>query len=332
MGKSESLKHWTWEYKKNPINRMEILVALKDNKIIGHYAVNPMKMKIGNKFYLVALSLDTMTHNNFRGRNIFPKLASNLYNELGKTGIPITYGFPNSMSINGFIKKLNWFNISEVPIYIRPLNFRSIVYKFINKKYLSIILGFFLNYLYNISFKTKKISKTIKIEKLNTFSEDFDNLWEKVKSEISIGLVRNKIYLNWRYFQKPEENYQVFALKQNEHLRGYIVLKIEARFGLKIVLIMDVLTDPSNLLYQNSLIKFAIHYFNKKKADIISIVMFSHSRYYYSLRKFRFIKTPKRFFPEEIHFGCRLNNKDIAKNFIKDSKNWYITWGDTDVV
>ena len=34
MGKTESIKHWNWEYINNPIDRIEILLAIYDNKII----------------------------------------------------------------------------------------------------------------------------------------------------------------------------------------------------------------------------------------------------------------------------------------------------------
>ena len=137
MGKSECIKHWKWEYKNDLIKRIEILLAFDNNKIIGHYAVIPIRMKIKNENYMISLSLDTMTHIDYRGQGIFTKLASKLYTNLGKSGIPITYGFPNALSILGFVNKLNWFEISDVPIYIRPLNFSTLLNNYIKIKMLS---------------------------------------------------------------------------------------------------------------------------------------------------------------------------------------------------
>ena len=77
---------------------------------------------------------------------------------------------------------------------------------------------------------------------------------------------------------------------------------------------------------------YAISYFNKKKVDIISIIMNPNFRYYKSLKKQKFLKLLRRFLPEAIYFGARLNNSKFYIQFIKNPINWYITWGDTDVV
>lgn len=167
---------------------------------------------------------------------------------------------------------------------------------------------------------------------LEKVDKSFDDLWELSKDEIIIGVICDSKYLNWRYFQKPEEEYIVFAIKDKDNLKGYIVLKIEKRFNLKVGLIMDILTDPSNISYQNYLINYAIFYFKNKKVDIISAIMFPHWRYFRSFKRKHFIKMVKIFFPEKIYFGARINNDKIEIQLVKEPKNWYLTWGDTDVV
>jgi len=332
MGKTESIKHWNWEYKLNPNKRIEIFLAFHNDKIIGQYAVIPVKMKIGNKDYITSLSLDTMTHKDYIGKSIFPTLAKKLYIDIGKNGIPITYGFPNTLSYHTFMNKLDWFEISDVPIYIRPLNFASLVDHYLKIKFLSKILGIFIDFFFNFTLKKKKIEKNLKIKKINEFGKEFDDLWKLTKKEMPICIVRDSKYLNWRYFEKPEEKYDVFAIRKDAKLKGYIILKIEERYDLKIGLILDILTNCSNMNYQDYLINYAISYFNKRKVDIISIIMNPNFRYYKSLKKQKFLKLLRRFLPEAIYFGARLNNSKFYIQFIKNPINWYITWGDTDVV
>ena len=60
--------------------------------------------------------------------------------------------------------------------------------------------------------------------------------------------------------------------------------------------------------------------------------MFPHWRYYKSLMKNKFFKIIKILFPEEVYFGVRENSEIIDFKLIKNPKNWYLTWGDTDVV
>lgn len=332
MGKTESIKHWNWKYKNNPNDQIEILLAINENKIVGHYAVIPVKMKIRDEIHVTSLSLDTITHKSYRGKGIFPTLATKLYKDLGETGIPITYGFPNTNSIKPIIKKCGWIEISDLPIYILPLNFITLSNRYLKIKFLSNIIGSILNFLYNSFLKKYKIPNKINIEKIKQFDKSFDDLWELIKDEIIIGVIRNSEYLNWRYFKKPEGDYIVFAIKVNDVLKGYIILKIEERFNLKIGLIIDIITDPSNIAYQVYLINHAIFYLKKKNVDLISAIMFPHWRYYKSLKRNRFIKMIKIIFPEEVHFGARKNNDKFDFQIIKNPKNWYLTWGDTDVV
>lgn len=332
MGKTENIKHWKWEYKNNPNDRLEIILAVDENKIVGHYAVIPVRMKIGNKEYTTSLSLDTMTRRNYRGQGLFPTLATELYNNIGKNGIPITYGFPNAFSIRGFIKKLDWFEISDLPIYIRPMNFALLFKQFLKTKFLSIIIGTLINFFFNLFLNKKKPPNNIKIERIMKFNKDFDDLWDVNKNMITVGVIRDSRYLNWRYFQKPEDEYVVFTIKNYKKLKGYIILKIEEKFNLKIGLIMDILTDPSCEAYHEYLINHALFFFKKKKVGIISIIMFPQWRFYKSLKRNLFMKMLKIFFPEEIYFGARKNNDELDIQLVEDPNNWYLTWGDTDVV
>ena len=332
MGKTESIKHWNWEYKNNPNNRIEILLAIDENRIIGHYSVIPIKMKIIEDYYIASFSLDTMTHSEYRGQGIFPTLANKLYNDLGETGIPFTYGFPNNNSIKPFVKKCGWYEISNVPIYILPQNINKLAARYLKSEFFSNFIGGIFNFIFNLLWKEKNLPNRIVIEEINKFDKNFDDLWESVKDEIIISVVRNCEYLNWRYFRKPEDNYVVNAIYYNNNLKGYIVLKIEERFDLTIGLVVDIITDPSNIVYQHYLIKHAILYFKNNKVDIISVIMFPHWRYYKSLIRNKFVKIIKILFPEEVHFGVRKNSETIDFQSIKNPKNWYLTWGDTDVV
>lgn len=331
MGRTESINHWNWEYKNNPNNKLEILLATDKNKIVGHYAVIPMKMKIEANDYLTTLSLDTMMHKDYRGQGMFSVLAKTLYKELEKSGIPITYGFPNVNSIKG-CKKLEWFEIADLPLLVKPINFKNLFYAYIKNRFLSNTLGAFLNFFSLLTPTTRKKYENIIIKNIENFDKEFDKLWNSVKDEIMISVIRDSKYLNWRYIQKPEGDYTLFSIYEKNELKGYIVLKIEKKFNLKIGFIIDILTCSSNQLYPNQLITEGILFFKKENVDIIGCLMFSHHKYYKALKKKGFIKISKKYFPQEIYFGAKLHSNLVKKGIVKKKENWFLTWGDTDVI
>lgn len=332
MGKTESISHWNWEYKNNPNDDLDIFLAVDENEIVGHYAVIPIKMRIDVKDYLTTLSLDTMVHEDYRGQDMFPILAKALYESLEKRGVPITYGFPNANSIEGIIKKLDWFEIADLPLLVKPINFKTLLYRYIKNRAVSNILGACLNFFSLLPSTVKRRYKNITIKNIEKFDKEFDRLWDNVKNEITIGVIRDSKYLNWRYIQKPENDYTILSIYEQSELKGYIVLKIEERFNLKIGFVVDILTSSSNPSYPQQLITKSILFFKNEDVDVISCLMFPQHKYYKILKKKGFIKVFKKYFPKEIYFGARVHNDLVEKDMIKNEENWFLTWGDTDVI
>ncbi|MES2555119.1 MAG: GNAT family N-acetyltransferase [Bacteroidota bacterium] len=85
-----------------------IIARSQDNFPSAYYGVFPVKVLIDNRSYLVAQSGDTMTHKVHQGKGLFVKLAKETYRLAAENGIPLVFGFPNSNSYPGFVKKLDW--------------------------------------------------------------------------------------------------------------------------------------------------------------------------------------------------------------------------------
>src|SRR5208337_176805 len=99
---------WRWRYLENPIDKPRILLAFDGATLAGHYAVLPIELTIRSEPRLAALSVATMTNAGYRGKGVFEKLANALYGELEREGYFGVFGFPNSLSHLGFVKKLGW--------------------------------------------------------------------------------------------------------------------------------------------------------------------------------------------------------------------------------
>jgi hypothetical protein len=53
---------------------------------------------------------------------------------------------------------------------------------------------------------------------------------------------------------------------------------------------------------------------------------------YRALRAAGFFMVPHRFFPQEIHFGVRALAPGTDPRVLHEPSNWYITWGDSDIL
>lgn len=155
------------------------------NKLVGFYAVVPIKIKIKNKFCLGGSSFLTMTHPNHSGKGIFLKLALKTFQDAKKKNYKFILGFANSNSYPIFIKKLGFIELS-------PINNLTIKnFKIFNE----------------ISYKKSRIPKNI------------IQLWNEYDAQQNypVKLERNYEYLHKKFIQHPVYDYFIFH-KKNKFL------------------------------------------------------------------------------------------------------------------
>jgi hypothetical protein len=171
----------------------------------------------------------------------------------------------------------------------------------------------------------------LRIDRLQRFDECFDPFWDEVRSLFPICIERTTQFLRWRY-RRPEEDYQILRVTDRGRMVGYAVIKMEKRFDIETGYILDFITVPEER-YVRFLLTGVEEAFRREKPDIISVLMPKDAPYYKAFRRHGYISVPKRFFPKEIYFHARTNIPLHEKEKeIRNPKNWFISWGDTDLL
>ena len=326
---------WRWRYVNNPTGLVAITIAEAEEGIVGQYALLPVIAKVGDTVRTVALSLDTMVHPDYRGQGMFSKLAMDLYKRVERKGVPLIYGFPNEASHHGFVARLGWVDLCErVPLFIRPLDVKRILGTKVNN-HLFLTVGEWIGLTgWSLLCPTRpsELPDGCTIQQVDSFDECVDQLWEHASSALNITVVRNYRYLNWRYVEKPGDEYTIFTLEGAGDILGYVVLKIVKKFGLQIGFVVDLLAVPDQPNISRYLISKAVEYFKELQADMISCMMLKQGPYIQALKKSGFLFVPPKFHPQEMYLGVRRNTKEYPAEFITNPNNWYVTWGDHDDV
>src|SRR5690606_8500412 len=120
-------------------------------------------------------------------------------------------------SVHGFTKKLNWKLLDPVPFLFKPLKTEYFFKKIIGNK-----LGNIINFKLASS-KKIKLAENEKITAIDRFSEDSNILWNEFSVNIQVSVNRNAEYLNWRFVEKPMENYKRYGFYSNDKLLGFII-------------------------------------------------------------------------------------------------------------
>lgn len=331
MGKTESKLHWEWEFKDNPSGPAEILLAVDGDRIVGHYAVIPQRFKIRDRRIMATLSLDTMVHPDYQGQRIFTRLAADSYEQIARKGMPMTYGFPNKNSIHGIVNKLNWEEIAVLPVLQKTIDSEKVISRALGSR-LAGKAGSLLMGKKRVRAEPPTEGKEWRIERITSFGLEFDEIFERGAASMDVILVRDSRYLNWRFIQKPENDYECFCISGPKGIYGYIVFKIDEKFDFNSAFIMDYFSRGDEPHLDGRLISWGTDYLNYRGVDIIVVAMFSHIPYFRFFRKRGYFRIPRRLFPKDIHFCARKNADDIDFELLRRKRSWYLTWGDTDVV
>lgn len=330
-GQWHGLNYWRWKYKENPLGFFPnwIWMAESNGKIVGHYTVIPVRMKIGNKYILAAQSVDTATHPDYRRQGIFENLAKNVYAEAYRDGVRLIYGFANSprrvtseagASYEGLHKKLEWTHLCFMTRMLKGLGYSKPTGSGIVTRMGAALLRFVT--------KTPSLGGTedIEIEKIDKFDNGIDLFWEKVSRGGQVMTKRDSAYLNWR-INDADSEYVIIEAKKGGEVQGYVILKLDREMGTGAI--VDLLALPNRQEVVISLILRSLDFFAEQNVLYLRCWMMKSNHYHKLLKRLGWVDTPTK-----MGLLFRMNSEKAQQHegILGDVNNWYITWLDSDHV
>lgn len=295
FGKPLSEPYWKWRFIDNPENKIMIKLMWDNETLAGHYAVSPVKINVKGDTILTALSMATMTHPKFTGKGIFTELAETLYREESKKNdLKAAWGFPNNNSHYGFIKKLNWIDLEQIPTF---------------------------------SIGVEKIKKTnfSEIKLVTSFDENHIKTQQKLPPANKIKVEKSIEYLTWRYIKNPINHYTIFEFKDNANTY-FAVTKVFSSFSDKDKFEVDILelNFPNDY---DSLLQLMNAIFNHyKDYDLLKIntwLSVNDSKHL-QLEKIGFLNISPI-----TYLGIRILDEKYKQ--LEESKSWLYSMGDSDI-
>jgi len=323
------MKWWRWLYKENPAGTGQIWFAEHEDKIVGQYTMVPASIKIETEVVPTGHGPDLMTHPEYRRQGVFETLAKRVYYEVEKDGILFIFGFANRLSHLGLINKLCWFDISVMPVMLRPLNWGNIISIKVANKLLLGLLTFVANAAFNMAFRKPRLLRSadaLAIKHVSYFDDRFDRLWTRISCGYPIMLVRNKEYLNWRYVDLGAD-YTIFTAEKGEEVVGYLVLGRRQRRNRQASVIYDLVAETERAM--QCLLSEAIQECARSGDAFIEYRLIAGKDYYKLLRNNGFLSTP---LIGGTYFCGYTNSKQLSISFLKNPRNWFVQMGDSDAI
>jgi ribosomal protein S18 acetylase RimI-like enzyme len=315
------IKHWFWEYEENPLGKIAWVVEHK-GQIVAHIGLVRVNVKVDEKILRSIIAADAMTHPKFRRRRLQRKMFVPSDKELVKANIHFSYWFPGEIMLKHGRQGIDY--TCKIPALVKFLDTYETIRELVGSRFLAKVLSVFLNPTIRVFFRSKRkpVIEDVKIKEVKQFDDRINVFWETVSKFFRIIVVRDKKYLNWRYFRRPDSDFKVFLAETNGKVQGYIVFSSKGGEGY----IVDLLVHPHRLNVAQKLVSTAVRHFRQEKVHRIICLMLKNNPYYRMLRTNGFIHISSKF-----GFGVSIYSPSkVPAGFLKNPDNWYLTLGDTD--
>jgi GNAT superfamily N-acetyltransferase len=231
------LQTWRWRFLESPVSEIFVDLAWDADKLVGQYAVQPIRMQVDGRKALWCISLDTVTHTEYRRQGIFTTLTSHLYERIADR-VEVVYGFPNEESSAGFYGRLGWTVLEPHPKLVRIGELPGRARSHPLLRVASPLLGGAVAALATPVRLGLLAARTTGFEVIvdDRAPKDTDDLWQRVAEQSGIRVLSDRLWFEWRYDRHPTFEYRYVAIRRKGRLEGLAVIRPpqagqENRFG-----------------------------------------------------------------------------------------------------
>ncbi|WP_077623388.1 GNAT family N-acetyltransferase [Sediminibacillus massiliensis] len=325
FNKERTLEHWDWKFKQKPLSDNPwVLVFEEDQQILGHISLWISEVYINGRVEKAGLRADTMVDPSARGKGIYKSLNEAMISYAKEAGIAYLYGFPAPKAKQLLLAHTNAVNLGGISRYIYVLNPVALLAgKTKLAKPMTFADGFY-NKL-RAQKEPRILHEGLAIEQVTELDPGFTELAKKTAAFKPFILKRNAEYMNWRYVNHPDNQYTILAVKIEEQLQGYIVIKKEEKTFKHGSVISASIIDwlgTSTVPTWHILLQEAVD-FLRDDVDIIQTWCMKGNEAEVALKKFGFMEKDK---PSELVVHPLEDGAAIQEDIV----DWWVVQGDID--
>jgi hypothetical protein len=287
-------------------NEQPFCVARVGGEIVGLSSYIQSRMVLHGEGGVAFQAVDSFVSANMRGQGMFAELARVYGAYLHERRADVLWGFPNANAAPIWFGKLDWTDLGQVPLLIKPLR-----------------AGYFLRKLgLSVDFPLTS-ARDQNLKPSNRLSDWVDEVWEKSAAQIGCAIMRDRTFLEHRLFDGPyRAKYRVVA---DERADGALVATRRMQnHGAELAYIMEALGgDSLQELLVSELAKL-----RDEGAELALAWCFPWSPNYRALRRSGFFPLLERFRPNRVWLGARALSSSGA--VAQDRRNWYVSYLDSD--
>ena len=316
-------KIWEWRFGGPHHAQPNIVLFKLNDDVIGEQCGVPIVLRIDNEYVDMVCGQDLIVLEQYRSKGVGYLLQ--------KQWLQIT---PNMLVLrigdeaHRLMTQLGFMDLSHVGSnFNKLLNSETLLRDILKSGMLAGVLSNPINRLTRMIFRTSPVALETNqtLTEIQTFSKEYDCFFENVAEDYEIIVKKDSTYLNWRYVDRPDGLvHRLFELREGDSLRGFLVLRIDENKKLTRGLVVELICALTKKEYFSNLLRHAVAYFEDHSVDIIQFWT-TNKRYYDQIRSEGFVKRESK-----IRFMVRLDPRKYEEAYLRNERNWFLSYGDSD--
>ncbi|MDA0836089.1 MAG: hypothetical protein O3A29_22690, partial [Planctomycetota bacterium] len=180
----------------------------------------------GDDEFTVGQAIDFNVDASFRSVGPALTLQRHLVAQLGSYAQGFLYGDPSPQAA-GVLKRVGYKPVGTFERWVKPLRSYQTLKKYTKQTALLRVSSPLIDCGLKLRSRDTwlRLPSGYTVEHLDHFDERFDRLWDKAKSQFAIVGERDANYLQWRFGDHPEHDFQILALvtADRRDVLGYVV-------------------------------------------------------------------------------------------------------------
>ena len=294
FAESTSLKYplrWNWLYIENPFFKttfkLPLWIALDKDRVVGMAGSMQCRFQINQSTIKAAWGCDFRVSSDFRGKGLGKALEKARLSSLNFFSLDMSKVSRLVKTKHGALTgkaALNFLYINRLePFFLfkdflrylhLKINENSAIYKISLTLGLHKVISTIVCSLFNFRSKKKQtllvdsILSNLEFKNVDYFDEAVSRLWENIGKKYSLAVCRDSTYLNWKFVQQPNINYQRYIVLDKGQLCGILIFRIGEEPEIPVGTIAEAYTSKGSAALKE-MIAFAIKSLNDQGALII---------------------------------------------------------------
>jgi predicted N-acetyltransferase YhbS len=332
-------RRWQWQFVDNPaagLAPLMLWVGELEGRIVGCLSSHMTRLKIGNRELPHRFSNDLAVSTTARGWGLGTRLIGAYYASVKHLATAL-YFTPTNRRIHD---RHGYQPVRLYPMLVRPMNVGAMArFELTSGRRPAWLSRAPMSWLVRSGAATAGLavsianrfirprrSRTYRVEQAATAGDEFDALWQSLRSHFPITTVRDRAFVQWRFFDDPAFSHAVLVARDGTGTpRGYLAISSSENRGMRVGRVVDVFCSPEEPDVLDALLREALDRFDAARVDVVSSLGMD-ARLRRHLQRYLYMLPPGHQSP--VLVAWRERDEDRAMVF--DESSYHLTGADGD--